>query len=160
MAVEPLPDEVGTPSFKVTTVPPWVETWDYDTFDPPAVEYIECLGEDAGWFGKVDFHYRSKTTPSGNEMLHCKADYATDTPLSFVGQTSDEAWDLVKGEDNCGSVTKANGEYNYHWQLSEQYVNRDDNKRKVHLRAKYQLQIDADGNVKVERFDGWCPGKP
>ncbi len=28
MAVEPLPDEVGTPSFKVTTVPPWVETWD------------------------------------------------------------------------------------------------------------------------------------
>ena len=151
--VEP-PPSVSTPSLSVVH-DAWIDTWAITGQDVP----MECANDGAGeltdWSGTLDIHYRSTTTPSGNEIWSWKIDYYTATPLSFTGQTSGDLWQLVKAEDNGGSVSKPIGtQYVEHWQYNEFYENQDGDK--LHSRAKFQLLIDADGSVKLDRFDARC----
>ena len=148
--------EVNAPSFEVTH-DAWV--WIFDLTG--LVVYVECRGEDLEWSGTIDGYYRSTTTPSGNEVWQWKLDYATNTPLTVSGLTSNDAWTLVGAEDTGGTITKPKGTaYVEHWQGNERYVNQDG--EKLHGRLDYRLMIDADGNVKFERYRETykCPGKP
>ncbi|MDH3292502.1 MAG: hypothetical protein OEO20_17110 [Gemmatimonadota bacterium] len=147
--------EMNAPSFKVTR-DAWVEVTDLTGL----VVYVECRGEDLEWSGTIDGYYRSETTPSGNEVVHWKLDYATETPLTIRGLTSGDDWTLVGAEDTGGSLTKPKGTtYVEHWQARERYVNQDG--EKLHDRIDYRIMID-DGNVKLQRYREiyTCPGKP
>jgi hypothetical protein len=152
--VEPRQDDLGATLSKVIH-DSWVDTWDASG----NLEWVECANDGAGenlaTFGTFDIHYRSRTTPSGNVIWQWKFDYWTDTPSSFVGQDSGDVYSLVSAEDNGGSVIKAKGtQYHEHWQANERYVNQDG--QRIHLRAKFALTIDANGEVQVERLVwGW-----
>lgn len=152
--VEPLHDDVGTPSFKATHAA-WDEPFDLTGL----VDWIECANDGAGewtdWTGYIDQHFRETTTPSGNVILHWKLDYDTANPASFTGRESGDLWQLVRAEDTGGSISKPKGtQYVEHWQYNEFYKNQDGDK--LHIRVKFQMLIDADGNVKLDRFDIRC----
>ena len=145
---------VAAPSFKVTH-DAWLEIWPITDQDV----WMDCVNDGQGeltdWSGTLDIYYRSRTTPSGNVTTSWKIDYYTATPLSFTGDDSGDVWQLVKAEDNGGSVTKTKGtQYVEHWQFNEFYINQDG--EKLHSRAKFHLMIDANGNPKIDRFVGKC----
>jgi hypothetical protein len=153
--VDPRPDDVGTPSFSAVVHDAWVETWAITDQDV----WMDCAndgqGEPTDWSGTIDIYYRSRTTPSGNVTTSWKVDYYTATPLSFTGDNSGDLWQLYKAEDNGGSVSKPKGtQYTEHWQFNEFYKNQDGDK--MHSRVRYQMLVDADGNVKLDRFDVRC----
>lgn len=152
--VDPPVDDVRTPSFSVVH-DAWVDVFPITDQDV----LMDCANDGAGeltdWSGTLDVYYRSRTTPSGNVTTSWKIDYYTATPLSFTGQTSGDVWQLYRAEDNGGSVSKPKGtQYVEHWQFNEFYKNQDG--ERLHNRGKFQMMIDADGNVKLDRFDSKC----
>ena len=151
-----LNDDAVAPSAKATHNE-WVETWDLtgEVWDKPACG--NHPGEQATNFGTLDGHFRSVTTPSGTEVWQWKVNYYKDTPPYSIGNVSGDRWDLLRAEDNGGSITKAHGtQYVEHWQANEWWVNQDG--ETFHIRLKFALTIDADGNVQVERFNFRCFG--
>jgi hypothetical protein len=151
------PDLEAAPSLKATH-DAWVNVPEVDLAG--LVVYVECRGEDLEWSGTIDGYYRSTTTPSGNEVVHWKLDYATGTPLTIRGLTSEDDWTLVGAEDKGGTLTKAKGTtYVEHWQGRERYVNQHG--EKLHARLDFRLMLE-DGNVKFERYREiyTCPGMP
>jgi len=144
------------PSFSKVVHDAWVETWDLGGL----ADFFACANDGKGEVltyvipSTIDIHYRSRTTPSGNVTTSWKVDYYTATPLSATGPSGD-FWQLVKAEDNGGSVSKSKGtQYSEHWQFNEFYKNQDG--EKMHSRVRYQKLVDADGNVKFDRFVGGC----
>jgi len=160
--VEPvaIPDGLDTPSFAVQR-DAWVETVDLGG----AVVYVDCVndgqGEELLISGTLRWPVRVLITPSGNEVWKWKIDYWTETPLSQLGLESGDVYSLVKAEDTGGSITKPKGtQYVEHWQFNEWYANEDGDK--FHTRGKFRLMIDANGDVKLDRYSEFikCPGKP
>ena len=157
-AVGPTQDEAvppPLPSFSKAIHDAWDEPFVLDGL----VDWIACANDGAGewtdWTGFIDGHYRQTITPSGNVILHWKLDYDTANPASFTGRESGDLWQLVRAEDTGGSISKPKGtQYVEHWQYNEFYKNQDGDK--LHIRVKFQMLIDADGNVKLDRFDIRC----
>ena len=151
-----LGDVAVAPAF-MATHNAWVETWDLtgEVWDKPACG--NHPGEQATNYGTLEGQFRTVTNPSGNEVWQWKVNYYTDTPLHSIGHDSGDRWDLLRAEDNGGSISKAQGtQYVEHWQANEWWVNQDG--ETFHIRLKFALTIDADGNVQVERFDFRCFG--
>ncbi|MGD2215303.1 MAG: hypothetical protein PVJ64_01050 [Gemmatimonadales bacterium] len=156
---EPGFDEAVVPALGVTHNE-WMTTESMP--DEGFPDYVECAYDGAGesvlWFGSWDVYWHSTTTPSGNETWHWKVDYSSAT-LYFLGQASGDEWLIYRGEDTGAQVIRTPGEFQvHHWQANEWYRNQDG--ENLHLRFRYRLHIDADGNTKMDRFDGYCPGKP
>jgi len=158
--VEPQQDNVD-PALSKVVFDRWIEPLSA----AGVVDWVACADDGAGewveWSGFVNVHWFSRTTPSGNEVLTCKFDYDTATPFSFVGLSSDDEYSLTTGHDNCRIITKPEGpELFLSFQANEKYINQDD--EKVHFRNSWRLMIDADGEVKIDRFvlEYKCPGNP
>lgn len=139
----------------------WVEPLSVDGF----LDYIACANDGAGewvlWSGFANVHWKSRTTPSGNEIVTCRIDYETEDPLAFVGLSSSDEYTLITGEDNCRIITKPKGpQFFLSAQGNEWYVNEDG--EKVHYYITWKEILDADGNMKKDRFvlEYKCPGKP
>ena len=155
----PQQTEVG-PTLSKVIFDAWVETIDVSG-DPPS--YAACANDGAGewvqFFGTADIHWKSRTTPSGNEVVTCSIDYQTETPLGFVGLSSGDVYNLSTGEDSCRIISKPSGPQLLVWgQANEKYVNQDG--EKIHLRITVKTMLDAVGNVKTDEFVvGFkCPG--
>lgn len=129
----------------------WVEIFD----TTGGAEEIACANDGAGeWVDFTGFayvNYKSRTTPSGNEIVTCSIDYQTDNPFSFVGRSSLDEYHLVTGEDNCRIITKPKGpELFISFQANEKYLNQDG--ERIFLRNTWRFMIDAAGEVKIDRF--------
>ncbi len=143
-----------SPSFKAVH-DAWSEPFVLDGYS----DWMACANDGAGeWVdlaGFIDQYFRQITTPSGNVILQWKLDYYTADPASFTGQESGDVWQLVKAEDNGGSVTKPTGtQLVEHWQFNEFYMNQDG--ERIHNRVSWRLMWDAEGSVKWERLDIRC----
>lgn len=145
--VAPPADAMAPPSFAAAH-DAWTEyiPWDGVTDEFP------CLGDIVTWYGGFDVHFRTTTTPSGNEIWKWRLGY--DYPLGFVVDGTGETWSFLTGQDTGGSLTKPSGEYKEHWQLTEWYENEAGEKVRSHM--VFHLMIDADGNVSVEKFLNKC----
>lgn len=150
------PDLEAAPSFKATH-DQWVDSPNFDATG--LVVYVACRGEDLEWSGTIDADVRSTTTPSGNEVIQWKLNYATATPLAILGLTSGDEWTLAGAEDTGGTLTKEKGTtYVEHWQGRERYINQDG--ELLIGRLDFRLMLE-DGDVKFERFreSYTCAGK-
>jgi len=144
--LEPVPDEALTPLSKVDRVEN-VEEMFIDGFE----WYIDCLGENTLWHGSWYFITWTMTTPSGNEVWHFRTGYDTPTPLWAEGETSGKKWYQTNAESYGGSVTKPKGTaYTFHYQGNEFYSTQDG--EKLHYKWTGFFMIDADGNVKHDRY--------
>jgi hypothetical protein len=160
--VAPVPDDLENPSLTVEHNAILL-TFDLVGLTVTADCANDGAGEDLEYVsGTFDTYWWWRITPSGNQLWNIVSDYDTGDPLTAVGQDSGDVWTLVTGEGNSNWVRKAGAPrpVNDHFQANEWYVNQDG--EKLHLRQRFTVQRDLDGNVKHGAFVETirCTGKP
>lgn len=117
--------------------------------------YLECLGETVTYFGVLDWEQTTIETPSGQVLNHSKVLYSQ--PYGFTS-SGDHTWYMVHGTQTAHNRITPAGDWSSHFSLHEWYENEvGDRLLQVGV---YGLKLDDEGNLKSEKFHGWCPGAP
>ena len=142
--------EVG-PLFQATH-----EVFSYD-FIEDATWYLECanggVGEDVHFTGPYTWVERHTTSSSGNLNMQFEVIY--DPTFQGVGLTSGDVWIIDHNAFSSHRNLHGDGE-SYEQHINEWYQNQDGDR--LHLLSNFHRTRDANGNIKVLRFAGFCPG--
>jgi hypothetical protein len=148
-------DEPAAPPADAMAPPSFAAVHDAFTLNIPwdgQHQEMPCLGAWITTYGSFDVHFRTTTTPSGNEIWQWWLGY--DYPLGMIVDGTGEDWSFVRGVDTGGSLTKPTGEYREQWRLTEWYENAAGQELRSHW--VFHLMIDGDGNVTLEKFLNKC----